>query len=56
MSVDATNLAQTVTGMRPMVPAKDFEISTSTHRWFPFLLLHIGEVARVITYLFFDRA
>jgi hypothetical protein len=27
MSVDATNLAQTVTAMRPMVPAKDFEIS-----------------------------
>jgi hypothetical protein len=27
MSVDATKLAQTVTAMRPMVPAKDFEIS-----------------------------
>jgi len=27
MSVDATNLAQTVTAMWPMVPAKDFEIS-----------------------------
>ena len=27
MSVDATILAQTVTAMRPMVPAKDFDIS-----------------------------
>jgi hypothetical protein len=27
MPVDAMNLAQTVTAMRPMVPAKDFEIS-----------------------------
>jgi hypothetical protein len=27
MSVDATKLAQTVTAVRPMVPAKDFEIS-----------------------------
>jgi hypothetical protein len=27
MSAAATNLAQTVTAMRPMVPAKDFEIS-----------------------------
>src|SRR5712692_8204371 len=27
MTTDATNLAQTVTAMRPMVPAKDFEIS-----------------------------
>jgi hypothetical protein len=27
MSTDATKLAQAVTAMRPMVPAKDFEIS-----------------------------
>jgi hypothetical protein len=27
MSTDATTLAQTVSAMRPMVPAKDFEIS-----------------------------
>ena len=27
MSIAATNLTQTVTEMRPMVPAKDFEIS-----------------------------
>jgi hypothetical protein len=27
MSTDATKLAQTVTAMRPMVPAKDFEVS-----------------------------
>jgi len=27
MSIDAMKLAQTVTAMRPMVPAKDFEIS-----------------------------
>ena len=27
MSTDATKLAQTVTAMRPMVPARDFEIS-----------------------------
>ena len=27
MSTDATKLAQTVSAMRPMVPAKDFEIS-----------------------------
>jgi hypothetical protein len=27
MSVNAASLAQTVTAMRPMVPAKDFELS-----------------------------
>jgi hypothetical protein len=27
MSVDGTSLAQTVTALRPMVPAKDFEVS-----------------------------